>query len=333
MSESGRQLVRLGVTLLGAFSAAQCTGSQSALDPAGHAAEKVAGLFWWMTVGTVIVWVGVLALTWWAMHQSGRGEGERKARMLIVVAGAIVPTVVLTVLLIYGLSMMPPMLARAPEGSLRIKVVGEQWWWRVHYMPPEGGEMVLANEIRLPVNEPVEFELESADVIHSFWIPSLGGKMDMIPGRRTRLVLHPTRTGVFRGVCAEYCGASHALMALYAVVMEKEAYDQWLSAQRQPAREPVDALAIRGKDLFFSNGCSACHTIRGTAADGAVGPDLTHLASRMSLGGGILPNEEGALKRWISRTHEVKPGVLMPHFGMLPDSELAAMAAYLQTLE
>lgn len=310
-----------------------CAGRQSALDPAGESAEKIAGLFWWMSGGSMLVWALTLALAWWATRGSETAHEARRNASLIIGGGILFPTVVLAALLIYGLSMMPPMLARAPEGSLRIEVVGEQWWWRVRYMPPDGGEVVLANEIRLPVGEPVEFELASADVIHSFWIPSLGGKMDMIPGRRTHLVLHPTRTGVFRGACAEYCGESHALMALYAVVMEKDAFAQWLNAQRKPAREPSDATALQGREHFFANGCTACHTVRGTGADGVVGPDLTHIASRVSLGGGIMPNDTAALKKWIARTHEVKPGVLMPHFGMLPEDELSALAAYLRSLE
>ena len=154
------------------------------------------------------------------------------------------------------------------------------------------GEAVeLANEIRLPVGEPVEFQLESPDVIHSFWIPSLGGKIDMIPGRVNRLALEPTRTGIFRGVCAEYCGTSHALMSFYVVVLEQEDFAAWLAHQHAPAQPPAQPLAARGQELFLANGCGACHTVRGTPADGVVGPDLTHVGSRLSLGAGILPNE------------------------------------------
>ncbi|RYD41586.1 MAG: c-type cytochrome, partial [Verrucomicrobiaceae bacterium] len=177
------------------------------------------------------------------------------------------------------------------------------------------------------------FELVSPDVIHSFWIPSIGGKMDMIPGRRTRLALYPTRTGTFRGVCAEYCGGSHALMAFPVVVMEKEAFAQWLALQREPAPEPTDPLAARGRELFLSNGCSACHAIRGIGADGVVGPDLTHMGSRLSLGAGILPNDREAFHKWLADTDKVKPSVLMPHFRMLPPEDLQALAAYLESLQ
>lgn len=316
-----------------AFWLAGCSGPQSALDTAGRGAEKIAGLFWWMTIGTAIVWVAMAVLTLWALKSAGKPHPPRDLRLLIIGGGAIVPTVVLTALLIYGLGLMPPMLARAPEGSLRIAVSGEQWWWRVRYLPPGGGEIVLANEIRLPVNEPVEFELESPDVIHSFWIPALGGKMDMIPGRKTRLVLHPTRTGSFRGACAEYCGGSHALMAFPVEVMEKAAFGQWLDAQRQTARAPVEPIAVQGRELFEANGCAACHAIRGTGADGMVGPDLTHVGSRTSIGAGLLPNEPAAFAKWLSETDKVKPAVLMPHYRMLPPEELQSLAAYLESLQ
>ena len=285
-----------------------------------------------MTAGAVVVWLGVGALTVYAIRVSPE-KGKRRMAAMIIGGGAIVPTIVLTVLLIYGLRLMPRLLAAVPEGTMRVAVRGEQWWWRVRYHPAGGEPVELANEIRLPVGEPVEFLLDSPDVIHSFWIPPLGGKMDMIPGRRTRLVLHPTRTGRFRGVCAEYCGTSHALMAFPVVVMEKEEFARWLEAQRGPAAQPPDPEAMRGRELFFASGCAACHTIGGTSAQGVVGPNLTHVGSRLSLGAGILPNERGAFLRWIERTDHLKPGVHMPAFGMLPPGELRALAAYLESLQ
>ena len=312
---------------------AGCAGPQSALDPAGRGATRIAELFWWMAGGALIVWAAVVWLTVSAIRGRVSQNTERQARLYVIGGGAIVPTVVLTGLLVYGLGMMPELLAPAPEGSLKITVTGEQWWWRVRYHQPAGEPVELANEIRIPVDEPVEFELDSPDVIHSFWIPSLGGKMDMIPGRRTRLVLHPTRTGTFRGVCAEYCGTAHALMAFPVVVMEKPEFTRWFEQQRQPATEPTEELTRQGRELFFLNGCSACHTIGGTEARGMVGPNLTHVGSRLSLGAGIVPNGHDGFVRWIERTDQVKPGVHMPHFGMLPAGELNAIAAYLASLQ
>ena len=313
-----------------------CRGAQSALEPAGRGAESIAHLFAWMAAGAVVVWLLVVALAIYSARAQPGEHDERKMKILVIGGGAVLPTVVLTVLLVFGLAGMPRLLAPAPEGSLTVAVSGEQWWWRVRYLAEAGGAggtVTLANEVRLPVGEPVQFLLDSPDVIHSFWIPSLGGKIDMIPGRVTRLKLEPTRTGVFRGACAEYCGDSHALMSFYAVVMEKEDFGRWLAQQAAPARRPAGPLARRGGELFLTHGCGACHTVRGTPADGVVGPDLTHVGSRTSLGAGILPNEPGAFRRWIARTGRVKPGVHMPAFGMLPPDELNALAVYLEGLQ
>jgi cytochrome c oxidase subunit 2 len=310
-----------------------CGGIQSTLTPAGREAGRIATLFWWMAGGAVLVWGGTIAL---AMYYGWRAAGSRNRRrdqLLIVGGGVLIPVVVLTVLLVYGLAMLPAAVARAPEGSLQVVVRGEQWWWRVRYLRPGGQDVVLANEIRLPVGEPVQFRLESDNVIHSFWIPSLAGKMDMIPGRVTWLTVLPTATGIYRGACAEYCGTAHALMAFYVEVMEEAAFAQWLEDQAAPAVSPLGAAAMRGEDLFLSNGCHACHTIRGTPTNGVIGPDLTHVGSRLSLGAGILRNEPLSLRRWISSTEHIKPGVHMPAFGMLPDDDLRALAAYLHGLK
>jgi cytochrome c oxidase subunit II len=306
---------------------------QSSLDPAGNEAAQISKLFWVMTIGAIIVWLGMIGLLVYSVHVRAETFTRRKARLMIVGGGVIVPVTVLTTLLLYGLAPIPALLAPAPPGSLRIEVSGEQWWWRVRYLPTGQEPVTLANEIRLPVGEPVEFHLESPDVIHSFWIPPLGGKMDMIPGRKTRLVLTPSRTGVFRGVCAEYCGASHALMAFSAVVQEKQEFAAWLAHQSRPAETPRDPVAAHGGQLFLAYGCNACHTVRGTPAAGVIGPDLTHVGGRLTVAAGTLPNEPNALNRWITQTHEVKPGVLMPSFQMLPPEDVRALAAYLEGLK
>jgi cytochrome c oxidase subunit 2 len=212
-----------------------CTGVQSALSPAGQEAEKIAALFWWMTVGAGVVWVSVIALAMFASKRRPAGDRARGGDWIIF-GGAAAPTVVLAILLSLGLSMLPDLLAVAPRNSLRIHVHGEQWWWRVRYEAPERLPFETANEIRLPVGEPVEFLLHSSNVIHSFWIPSLAGKMDAMPGRVNRLVIHPTRTGTFRGTCAEFCGIGHAKMAILAIVMPKDEFKQWLDAVEGVAR-------------------------------------------------------------------------------------------------
>ena len=304
---------------------------QSALNIAGRDAELVAHLFTVMMVGAVIVWAAVVAAAIYAIRVNRGQHTEREANLFVIGGGVVVPTVVLAALLWYGLPMLPQVMALAPADAPRIRVVGKQWWWRVQY-PTPAGLVETANELKLPLGQRVELELSSPDVIHSFWIPSLAGKMDMIPGRITRLGLEPTRAGVFRGTCAEYCGASHALMAFDVVVTDDATFQRWLEAQAAPATPPGDEVARRGQETFFANGCSACHTIRGTAAAGRIGPDLTHVAGRASIGAATLPNQADALVQWIRETDQVKPGVHMPAFRALPADDLTALAAYLGSL-
>jgi cytochrome c oxidase subunit II len=316
----------------GAFLLAACSGAQSALDPAGRDAEQIAAYFWWMTGGAAVIWVAFVGLWIHATRSPREQRSAKSARGFIIVGGVLVPTVLLGGLLIHGLAMLPPLLAPAPAGSRTILVVGHQWWWRVHYLSPDGATITLANEIHLPVGQPVEFQLESHDVIHSFWIPALGGKMDMLPGRRNRLRLEPTKTGVFQGVCAEYCGACHALMRFVVVVEEQQQFDEWLARQAAPANVPNEPAAVAGRDQFLANGCGACHTVRGTHAAGIIGPDLTHVGSRRSIGAGVLDEESDRFRKWLTHTQELKPGAHMPGFGMLSPEEIETLAAYLERL-
>ena len=304
----------------------------SALVPGGAEAGTILHLFWIMAIGAVLVWAVVCFIAWHAMRRQ-TPAAEHKARWLIIIGGAAVPTVVLGALLTYGLLLMPPLRAEVPPDALRIRVSGEQWWWRVAYESPDGGVVASANELRLPVGEPVVLTLSSPDVIHSLWIPALAGKVDMIPGRDTHLVLRAERAGVFRGVCAEFCGASHAHMRFLAVAMPRDDFDRWLQAQAAPAAEPPGALAQRGRAAFLGNGCGGCHAVRGTAAVGSVGPDLTHVGSRLELAAGTLPNDEQSLRRWINAPHHAKPEALMPAFDMLPARDVRAIAAWLESLQ
>jgi cytochrome c oxidase subunit 2 len=298
-----RHLFRVAAALL-ALTA--CRGPQSALVTAGRDAERIDGLFTVMTVGALLIWIAVVAV-------------------------AVYTTVVLGALIAYGMPLLPTLLA-IPEDGRSIHVTAKQWWWRVEYQTP-AGPVETANELRLALGERVTLQLASPDVIHSFWVPSLAGKMDMIPGRATRLALEPTRTGTFRGTCAEYCGASHALMAFSVIVMPPEEFRTWLEAQRRAAETPSDAETIRGQTVFVASGCTACHTIRGTPAAGRIGPDLTHVGGRERLAAETLPNNPAALAHWISNTDRIKPGAHMPAFGALGSDELSAVAAYLSSLK
>ena len=306
--------------------------TQSALVTAGRDAEQIATLFVIMMIGALIVWVTVVAAAVYAIRVNRGAHSERDANLFIIGGGVALPTVVLGALLWWGLPVLPQVMALAPENALRIHVTGKQWWWRVQYATP-AGFVETANELRLPVGQRIEVQLTSPDVIHSFWVPSIAGKMDMIPGRVTRLALEPTRTGVFRGACAEYCGASHALMAFVVTVVDADDFQRWLDGQAAAATPPGDALTTRGETVFRASGCTACHTVRGTDAMAQIGPDLTHVGSRSHIGAATLTNARETLMQWIAQTDRVKPGVHMPAFRALASDDLTALAAYLGSLQ
>jgi cytochrome c oxidase subunit 2 len=222
----------------------------------------------------------------------------------------------------------------AAADRLQIRVVGRQWWWEVRYEQPGTAEqIVLANEIRLPSGRPVELLLSSGDVIHSFWVPALAGKVDMIPGRTTRLTLRSDATGKFRGLCAEYCGGQHALMALFVIVQTPEQFAEWLARQARPIAQPSNPFARLGYDAFFRGNCQECHTIRGTPASSTLGPDLTHVGGRQSLAAGVLDNHIGTMAGWIAGAQDVKPGNFMPSPAIYSGVELRALSAWLGSLE
>ncbi|MBM9596173.1 c-type cytochrome [Rhodobacteraceae bacterium MCCB 386] len=309
-----------------------CDGPQSALAPAGREAELLADLFWIMLAGAVVLWLAINGLMFYVTRINVGHMPRRLAEGIIIGGGIVFPVIVLAALLGYGLTLMP--LTRVPGDGLRIRVTGEQWWWRVEYWP-EGAEapVVAANEVRLPSGRRTDIELAAHEVIHSFWIPALGGKTDMFPGRDTLMTLEPLTPGVYRGQCAEFCGESHALMAFQAVVLPEEEFADWLEAEAAPARPPSGPLEAAGQEVFLAQGCGACHTVRGTPATGAVGPDLTHVGSRLTIGAGTLPPTAEALANWIAHPGTIKPGVEMPSYDELAPDDLAALAAWLEGLE
>ncbi|PVA11008.1 cytochrome B [Pelagivirga sediminicola] len=311
---------------------AGCDGRQSVLSPGGADARVLGDLFWVMLVGAVILWLLVNGLFFYVTRINRAALSRRFANGLIVVGGVVFPTVVLGALLTYGLSIMPDQ--RAPGEGLTLRVTGEQWWWRVEYWP-DGADapIVAANEIRLPAGQRSEVVLNAGRVIHSFWIPALGGKMDMFPGRETRMSLKPEAPGTWRGQCAEFCGASHALMAFEVVAMPPDDFTAWLDAQAASAAPPATEAGARGARIFAREGCGACHAVRGTDARGAVGPDLTHVGGRLSLGAGTLGTTLEDFQTWIAHTGEIKPEVEMPSYDYLADADLADLAAYLKGLE
>ncbi|MEZ4240922.1 MAG: c-type cytochrome [Myxococcota bacterium] len=317
-------------TLLPILCFAACHGPRSALDPAGADAERILWLFVAMAVGAVAIWLFVVGL---AVHATltQRTLEPARARNLVIGGGTLLPTVVLSVLLVGGLAQMPALLDPGPADGLRVLVSAEQFWWRIGYRTPDGRVIATANELRLPVGPRTRVELTSADVVHSFWIPSLAGKMDAIPGRTNRLGLQPLREAELEGVCAEFCGPSHAHMGFAVVTLAPEAFEAWLQAQAAAAAPA--ALASPGRDRFLRTGCGACHTVRGTPADGVLGPDLTHVGSRRTLAGGVLPNDVPGFRAFLADPRRHKPGVGMPGFAGLPDADLDVLATWLESLQ
>ncbi len=224
-------------------------------------------------------------------------------------------------------------LARLPlQDAVDIELVGHSWWWEARYRDAAGArEFTTANELTIPVGRPVIVTLRADDVIHSLWVPNLAGKKDMIPGRTATLQLRADRAGTYRGQCAEFCGLEHALMALLVHALPSDQYETWAANQRRPAPEPADAAARRGRDVFLNGNCARCHAIAGTPAQGSIAPDLTHLASRRTIGAGMFPNNRGHLAGWISDPQALKPGVNMPANALPPD-DLQALLAYLESL-
>ena len=302
------------------------------LDPAGPYADKVTVLAWALLAMALLVTGIVVAALWIAIKGPPRLRKKLGGERIVWIGGIAFPAVVLNILLIWGLTLTASLTREITGREMRIRVTGEMWWFRVQYLDPQG-RVILddANEIHLPVGEPVVLELRSADVIHSFWVPHLSGKKDMIPGRKLLLRIETGKAGRYGGLCAEYCGGPHALMGFVAVTHERREWDRWLSERlsRQKAGAPAGP-DMPGRRIFMESGCGACHRIAGTEANGLAGPDLTSVASRTTLGAGILPNNRGTLIGWIGDSQSIKPGNRMPSYPTLSAGELNAIADWLE---
>jgi cytochrome c oxidase subunit 2 len=303
-----------------------------ALDAAGPFAAPVVLLSWVLIAMALVVLAVVVAALAVALAGPARWRARLGARRAVWIGGLAFPAVVLSALLAYGLLLTHRLSDEPRPGEMRVRVTGEMWWWRVAYLDAAGREALQdANEIHIPTGVPVTLELEAADVIHSFWVPRLAGKLDMIPGRRNVLRLQADRPGVYAGQCAEFCGGPHALMGFVVIAHAPADFAAWRARRAIPPRPPQAPLAVQGAQLFLQQGCAACHTIAGTPATGLAGPDLTHVGTRRSLGAGILPNNRGTLAGWISDSQALKPGNRMPRYADLSGPELRALAAYLES--
>ena len=312
-----------------------CRVSYSALDTASPEARRVTNLHWlmlWVTVAVSFAVIAALAIALTRRRTTQTRVGERR-RTSAVAAAAALSTLVLLGLLTASVLAGRAVATPVGPGALRIQIVGHQWWWEVRYpADPPSDTVITANEIHVPVGRPVLLELSTTDVIHSFWVPNLNGKKDLLPGRPTQHLLRPERLGVFKGRCAEFCGYQHAHMGFLLIVEEPGRFKSWIASQRRPAAEPSDAAGHHGREVFLSSACVSCHTIRGIGAFGHEAPDLTHLASRRMIGSATLPNTDGPLAGWIVDSQHIKPGNHMPP-NLLPADDLLDLVSYLRSLQ
>jgi cytochrome c oxidase subunit II len=325
-----RQVIA-GLLLIPLLSLVGCAHPMNILRPAGPAASHIATLWWLMFAISVVVMLVVFGVMIAALIRRGRGIHEPHddaGRPFILWGGAVVPAIIMLALMGYTVFVLRETTHQREAGPLELEVVGHQFWWEVRY--PQY-DFITANEIHIPVGERVRLNLLAADVIHSFWVPQLHGKMDTTPGHPAQTWLEASEPGTYRGQCAEFCGLQHANMAFLVIAHEPEDFAEWLERERQPAPDPTTASARRGQQVFVGSACAYCHRIRGTNATGEVGPDLTHFASRREIGAGTVPNTRGNLAGWIVDPHTAKYGNLMPPMP-LEAQDLQALLDYMQTL-
>jgi cytochrome c oxidase subunit 2 len=341
-----RTFIPLGVAflLVSGCTAVQAspTGIPSALDPHGPDAAQLANLTWVMLALGTIMWLLVIGFMFAALWRKQRGTSETapdgkagdEGRRWPIWGGILMPAVILTIVFGYNIYTLGAIEKPHKDSTVKIEIVGRRWWWEVKY-PDQG--IVTANEIHIPVGVPVDIQLQSADVIHSFWVPELHGKMDLVPTRINNITLQADQPGVYRGQCAEFCGVQHAKMGLLVIAESSDDFNKWVQNQQQPMAAPTDRAAQQGQQVFMSTGCVFCHTVRGlddkeidrSSVD--LGPDLTHIASRQTIAAASLENNPGNLSSWITNAQHFKPGSLMPNVPLSSD-DLQSLLAYLQSL-
>ncbi len=317
-----------------------CAGRQSALDPQGLQSEQILSTLFIFLAVAAVVWIGVVVALAIGMLRAKRATDrpldlhpgfEDTAGSVILWLG------IATTVIVLGLSFVSyagqHTVFAKDENALTLKIIGHQWWWEIRYEADSPHKsFVTANEIRIPTGKPVKVELESADVIHSFWVPSLTGKMDLVTGQKNELQFTAKNAGVYRGQCAEFCGLQHAHMAFAVIALPPGEFERWRDHENQSANDPGDPLAKQGEALFRARGCALCHNISGTLAGGQFGPDLTHIAGRTTIAAGTLPNNSATLGAWISDPQHIKPGNLMPKMP-LQSHELIEIIHYLEQLK
>jgi cytochrome c oxidase subunit 2 len=329
-----RSVRRIGVPVTAtALVLAGCRGWQSATDPQGPQASHLYQLIWLFVIVATVIWALVMLVLAAALWRRRRPSEPGEQRTAWFVGGAMAASV----LVILGLTVASYFTTRhispEPAAPLVIRLKGYQWWWSATYVDPRPADsFTTANELHVPVARPVRVELEAEDVIHSFWVPNLAGKQDLIPGRSNSLVFTVDRPGAYRGQCAEFCGLQHAHMALLVIAESEHDFQRWRKAQLADAKTPATPEQSAGRDVFVAKACAGCHAVRGTSAAGNLGPDLTHVGGRQYIAAGILPTTRGSLAAWVADPQTIKPGNNMPLVPLEP-RELNALSAWLASLQ
>lgn len=328
-----------------------CEMVQSTFHTAGPAAAHIATLAWFEVVLFLVITGIMWALIGYAFYRRGgslethepitAGGGE----MWIAVGGFLIPLIVLTILFVWGLELLGEYPIHGMHGGMptahaaammkpQIRIIGHQWWWEIQYLNDDPSQsFTTANELHIPVGQPVNIEMETADVMHSFWIPALHGKVDLVPSQINYLRVEASQPGEYKGQCAEFCGDEHALMRLLAVAQPPAVYEAWKKAQLKPGAEPTTPEAIAGKQIFVGSPCAMCHTVRGTPALGHVAPDLTHIGSRKMIASDVYINNNAYLEAWITHAQSLKPDCLMPNLTQFTGTQLQDLVAYLRQLQ
>ena len=338
-------LKRVSVPVAAALLSASCSviNDQNMLRPGGPAARTLASantFILWLFVGVVVVmWV----LLWWipmrrrgtlTEHASWNDGGDLR---WVFIGGITVPVIVLAGVFLISLRTMAafPLGDQAMHGPRPVvQIIGHQWWWEVHYLDGEPyQQFTTANEIHIPAHRAINIELRSADVMHSFWVPSLHGKVDLIPGHPNFIRVESSAPGNYSGQCAEYCGAQHAHMRLLVVAQEPDEYEAWVEQQHKPGSEPTTPNALAGEQVFLAGPCSMCHQVRGTPAGGTVAPDLTHIGSRRYIAANSFDNNNAYLEAWVTHAQSLKPGAQMPDLTRFNGEQLQDLVAYLRQLK
>ena len=333
-----RRAIAAAAFVLLAFGLAACSAPQTTIEPRSDYADSVQSVyvivFWLAAIVFVAIMLATIVFALMFRERPGREAKQFHGNARLEVLWTLIPVIIVVVIAVPTFNSLAETSAAPPAEALQVEVIGHQWWFEFRYHDVGGtDEIISASELHLPVNRAVNFTLTSNDVIHSFWVPQLAGKVDLVPGHTNDLWFIPNTPGEYLGQCAEFCGDSHALMRFRVFVHSETDFEAWAQNEAADAVAPADEVLTAAQSVFLANACIGCHTVKGTTAVGVVGPNLSHVGARTTLAAGIMDNTSDDMERWIRNAPSIKPGSIMPAFPTLSDTDLRAIVAYLQSLK